>query len=163
MGGQVMRGKLSSFGQQLERWLEDPDARRLVSWVLAGCWAVSLFLPVAVTAGDFGQGTPGWVVLLLGWLGPVMYQFGWYANPLLPLVLILAAKSRRGWVQKFSIIVALAMALLSLDALFWNVIPGEFTNSRMAYFHIGFYLWLVSTLGGAIWGLVSAKLVVRDE
>jgi hypothetical protein len=163
MSGQAMREKLSSFGQRLELWLEDPDARRLVSRVFGCCWLVSLFLPVAVTPGPFGGSVPGWGVLVSGWLGPAMYQFGWYANLLLPFVLKLAAKSRRGWVQKFSVIVALAMGLLACNALFWDEIPGEFSDAKIAYFHVGYYLWLVVTFGGAIWGLVSAKLVLRDE
>ncbi|MBN9684916.1 MULTISPECIES: hypothetical protein [unclassified Corallococcus] len=61
----------------------------------------------------------GMVLLLLGWLGAFMFQFGWYANLLLALafVLLLAGADRKAfWV-------GCAACILGLSSLTWYVNP----------------------------------------
>ena len=140
-------------------------ARCLVSLALAGCWIVSIGQPVAVTVAQNGEQTwSGDAILLMGWLGPLMLQFAWLANLLLPCVLVLAAMGvRSGLVQKLSIVCALMLAVLALNALFWSQIPMDNGSNPIVRFQIGYTLWLAAMFGGAAWGLVSTMLAMREQ
>jgi hypothetical protein len=139
--------------------------RWLVSLALAGCWIASLCLPVAVTVAQNGeQGWFGYGILIMGWLGPLMLQFGWFANLLLPSALILNGLAERSALtQKILIVIALALTMLAVNALFWNQIPMDNGSNPIVRFQIGYFLWLAAMFGGGAFTLASAISALRSR
>jgi hypothetical protein len=122
--------------------LDTPSVRWLVCLVLASCWIASIFTPAVVT--EDGQIQQGYAILIGGWFGPAMFQFAWFANPLFLAVLLRVAigNPSRLWL----VISAGLLALLAINALFWNFILWE---GKIERYQIG--------------GIMSATLVARAE
>lgn len=88
----------------------------------------------------------GMPLLLVGWLGVFTLQFGWFANPLLclALILLLAGANRKAlWVGG-------AACILGLSSLTWyvNPIPADESggNRYLELLHpsVGFVFWMAS-------------------
>jgi hypothetical protein len=59
---------------------------------ILACWIASLLLPTIDTQTSSGMVTDtGWTIAVVGWLGPLIGQFGWFANLILIPALGLAA------------------------------------------------------------------------
>ena len=81
----------------------------------------------------------GYWILLTGWLGFLFFQFGWYANPLTVLALLLM-KRHPWWALLTS---ALALLCMSQAFLFYEI-PTDAKGSTIAIVSrgIGFYAWV---------------------
>ncbi len=107
-------------------------------------FVVSLFLPTFFTSD--GDITGGWI-LILGWMGIVVFQFAWYANPLNVLALLIIDSQPR-----LSILLSLlALAIASETFTFQEIPTGLFTgiDSKKIYIQelgLGFYAWYLSQI-----------------
>lgn len=107
--------------------------------LLAG-WVASLALPVASAGDRFGlRHLDGTDLLAEGWLGPLMLQFGWFANPLLLLLLGIGLSTRltASWMLQGS---SILMGLLVLNTTFWSAVPDDAGNHRITARHAGYFL-----------------------
>ena len=106
----------------------------------------------------------GYIVLLLGWLGPFLGQFAWYANPLLFVGMITFLV--RQWVAT---IVLIALALLmaaNTCLLFFQEVPADEAGVNMLTLqnlHIGFYLWIASILTIGIGAIILWRLEAPER
>lgn len=133
---------------------------RRIAGVLAGCWLLSFALPVVDAATPSGTDTWfGVMIFLTGWIAVFGYQFGWLANAVLPVVLLIASRERMGPTLRAVLVVcALALVALGVNAMAWDQIPTGYASNHLVRFRIGYYLWMGAMFGGAIWGLASATL-----
>ncbi|WP_022950525.1 hypothetical protein [Leucothrix mucor] len=87
------------------------------------------------------QAVQGYWIMLVGWMGFMIFQFAWFANPLALLALLLIRK-RPWW--------ALATSVLSLlclsQAFLFSEIPTDTSGQSIAVVSrgIGFYCWVAS-------------------
>lgn len=112
-------------------------------------FTVSLFLIVFFTGGDDIR---GYWVLATGWLGFVIFQFAWYANPLNLLAILLV--ERRPTV---AFLLSIAALILATQVFLFNEIPtvsGE-EKTYIREFGLGVYLWYLSH------GLIVLSIVSR--
>ncbi len=109
----------------------------MVSLGLA-CFFASLFLTVFFTTGEDIQ---GFWVLLIGWIGLVIFQFAWYAN-LLNLLALLLLK-QRPYISLF--LSGIALLIATQTFLFFEI-PVGLQNSKIYIkeLGLGFYLWYLS-------------------
>jgi hypothetical protein len=97
----------------------------------------------------------GFHVLIIGWLGTFIGQFGWFANLFLivPVFLLLI----RRWVGAFvGAMLSLGIALLSL-MLFHQNVPANEGGTReiqLQHLRIGFYVWLASMVSLGLGALI---------
>lgn len=64
-------------------------------------WLGALALPVAITGSNPGDQLSGWMVLIIGWLGVMVLQVGWFANlAFLASLPVLASSRKFGWLSK---------------------------------------------------------------
>ena len=121
--------------------------RRLVALSWLAAWAASLPLPAAHVGNRV---TYGFDVLMLGWLGPLMLHFGWFANLLLPLAMAAflfgAAPSRSG-----PQIVGWLILLCGLNSLVWVDLYSDGSTKPIELHGSGYYLWMLATIGGGAW------------
>lgn len=101
-------------------------------------FVLSLFLHVFFTTGEDIRGV--WV-LLTGWLGFVIFQFAWFANPL-SLLAILVMKTRP--------VVALLLSILAVvfasEIFLFNEIPAVSGGEKIYIkeFGLGAYFWYIA-------------------
>ena len=116
-------------------------------------------MPVADTVSSNGQRdtATGLIILAMGWLGPLVGQFAWFANLLLPIALWVAAKSRSG-ARRFGLILAVLLGLLAASAMFWSSVPMDNGENVIVRYRPGYWLWIAAVIGGALWvGIIAAK------
>jgi hypothetical protein len=131
--------------------------RAAVSAVIAGIWVASLALPVVDTQTSDGVDTPyGIDILKIGWMGIVVYQFGWFANVLLVPGLALATWWR-GRAPKVHRVIATILLALAVNAAFWTNIPAGNGENEIISYRSGYWFWMVSVTAGAVW-LVTSTL-----
>ncbi|XXF79349.1 hypothetical protein P2318_06240 [Myxococcaceae bacterium GXIMD 01537] len=101
----------------------------------------------------------GFVLLLLGWLGVVDMNFGWFANPPLALALLFLA------LRKFTVSAVLSglALLIALSSLSWYIHPmsadeGGVGRLILKYPHVGFFCWV-----GSILVVLGASLTLRSR
>jgi hypothetical protein len=136
---------------------------RSIALVLGLGWAASLALPVATFGDAHGELWYGWAVLLLGWLGFFLGQFGWIANLLFAATIILLVRGRPPLV--WGLMIGVLTSLLAAHALSWTSIyqTGGGTAPIMAYWS-GYYLWvLVTFAAGAALCLAALNDVRHAE
>jgi hypothetical protein len=123
-------------------------SERLRYW-LAGTaallWFASFFLP----AVRINQGWQmGWEIAAAGWAGPVVGQFGWYANVIMiPSLGMLALGESPSDLDKISKLGAV-LFLLWLNTLFWTDMSE--VGGRILARGVGYYAWMASLL--IVWG-----------
>lgn len=122
--------------------------RKLLAIFLAVGWTVSLALPVAVTGSQSGEVWPGFAVLIIGPLGVLVMQFAWFANVLFVVALVLMLLRQPPSVT-LSLVVAVPLGLLALDALRWDRIEGDNGHAMILSYGAGYYLWLGVMLAAA--------------
>jgi hypothetical protein len=86
-------------------------------------------------------------ILVLGWLGPAMLQFGWFANLAMPAAVYRLLSARRE--TKLDILLAIVLSLLASDALLWRDIHTESGTIPVVAFASGFYAWLIAMFGAS--------------
>jgi hypothetical protein len=121
--------------------------RRLVALGWLAAWAASLPLPAAYNENGV---THGFDVLALGWLGPLMLHFGWFANLLLPVAMatfLFGAAPSRSWPQ----LVGWMILLCGLNSLAWFNIPDDSGPNPIERYGLGYYSWMLATIGGGGW------------
>ena len=80
----------------------------------------------------------GYLMLLIGWLGPLQLQVAWYANPLILVAIVRRLTSRgRGWW-------GLCALLVAIPSLLWVNATAD-TPGYVCGHLAGFYLWLGSS------------------
>ena len=149
--------------------IRDPRMRRLLLWTALALFIASLALP-AVSSGQFFRDdlickgdvswAPGWLLLLMGPLGPFVGEFGWFANC---LMLLAAATTGRNVLMRA---LGLAFALAAVALVI--VTPFSFTSFRVdggvpdivCRFGPGYYLWLACSVLVLIASLL--KLAVKS-
>lgn len=141
--------------QQVEEQLPRPTSplaitpveRRLIGVVIIGLWLGSLATPAAYLAR---AGTPigGIDVLFMGWMGLLLFQPAWLANPMLLIVLpAFVFLKEPGWLVRGG---GIALAMFTVAAFFWNTWPVGTNYSAEIHFGLGFYLWIAAVGGTAI-------------
>lgn len=102
------------------------------------CFSIALFLPALYTSSE---DIVGFWILATGWMGLVVLQFAWFANPVTLLSLLLAHKNPR---------IALLLGGLALTlaccAFYFHEIPTGINYEKIYIreFGLGFYLWITS-------------------
>jgi hypothetical protein len=122
---------------------------------IAACASPALRFDMLEKAGNGPQIMPGFEAALLGWQAIFVGNFGWVANPLLFLSLLLILV-RRWRLAAAGATLALLFALHSFMLVGQRIIADEggVTHMMLSRMHHGFYLWLASFLiaaGGSIW------------
>jgi hypothetical protein len=125
-------------------------------------WAVTIALPVAtIRSCDSVVRNTGVDILAAGWLGPLIGQFAWLANPLLLLLGAFAFSGKLDGSGRGKIFGAV-LCLLVVNALFWSRWSVEGCDHvQITDYHMGYWLWIatVATSGGlAIWQDYAANL-----
>ncbi|RKH44519.1 hypothetical protein D7V93_36145 [Corallococcus llansteffanensis] len=124
---------------------------RVLAAVVASVFFIIACATPAMRVATVGyQGTPGhekdmsgFELLLNGWMGAWSMNFGWYANPLfaIALLLLLVGADRKAlWVGTFA-------ALVGLSSLTWFVQPlpsGSTSLAKLVYPSMGFVCWMLS-------------------
>jgi hypothetical protein len=129
----------------------DPREKWRQRFVAASSLAfvASLALPALQVRGESGFGIS---YFLIGWLGPIGAEFGWFANPWIWFANknILAGNYRSG-----SIYAAMALALILFLRFRGTILVDEGGGrSRIESFEIGYWMWVISaliSLAGARW------------
>jgi hypothetical protein len=118
-------------------------------------WLLSMVLPV-VTLNNGGVPTmlDGVHILQNGWAGPIMLQFGWYAN-LLMLPAADVASRNAVKPKRLHFIVATALIALWGNTIFFSSIPGFTGEAAIVRWHAGYFLWMAAT------GTMGALLMWR--
>ena len=99
-------------------------------------WCLSLLFNGFGVHGD-QDNYPGYAILLMGWLSPLVYNFAWYANP---LFLIGIYRIKNG---KSAILLAIFACLLALDVLRFSSVMTNAAGYTLGVYGIG---W-----GGIVW------------
>ncbi len=137
------KNTLTRFNSQLNISFSE-FLSKFILFLSALCFVISLFLITFFTSdGDiFG----GWV-FILGWMGIIVFQFAWYANPLNILAFLIFESQPR-----LSVLLSLLALLIASEAFLFMEIPtGLFTgfNSDKMYVKelgLGFYSWYLSQI-----------------
>lgn len=133
----------------------------VVRCALVLLWTLSLCLPVWRTVHDTGW-MMGWLVLLMGWMGPLALQFGWFANLLLLAYALLPAS---GLVGAFIYTILLAITVIS--STFFKWLPVDSGDSHIVAWGAGYYVWMSVMVATAAYSLlrvfVLGDLIQLDE
>ena len=99
------------------------------------CFSLSLYFVGLFTSGDDLYGI--WI-LLIGWMGVIVFQLSWFANPLNLLALLLMSTKPR-----VSLLLSVLAFLLASQTFRFSEIPIGFNQERIFIkeLGIGFYLW----------------------
>ncbi|MEZ5480286.1 MAG: hypothetical protein R3E95_23245 [Thiolinea sp.] len=120
-------------------------------------WIIACWLPVFETA----QGhIAGYWVLISGWMGFAMFQFAWYANPLLLMAVILMYSAP----LRATLLAALGL-LLATQAFWFDALPGTVTATPIVGQGPGFWVWYGSLFLlalGVFWGSDEVAPDERD-
>ena len=123
-------------------------------------FVTSLFLPSFFTSD--GDIIGGWV-FIMGWMGIVVFQFAWYANPL-SILAFLISESR----PRISLLLSLLALVVASHAFVFNEIPTGLTTGIhqeklfIKELGIGFYCWYLSQAFFLL-GLLSKSFVSRGN
>ena len=130
--------------------------RKLIAAALTVGWVVSLMLPVAVMGSGANEVWPGFAVLIVGPLGVLVTQFAWFANLLFVAAVILMFVTRPS--LTLSLVLAVPLAVLALDALRWDRIHGDNGYAMILSYGPGYFLWLgvvVATAAALLWAVLA--------
>lgn len=120
--------------------------RTIAGLILIGTWGVSLALPAAIEKDVGGTAVlGGWEVLVIGWLGPTEWQYGWFANPLLLVSNLLSIGSATAMKRTFPAL-ALLLFLAAADAATWTSIAAV-DDAYFDAFGPGRLVWLAAIAG----------------
>ena len=123
-------------------------------------FVISLFLSTFFTSD--GNVIGGWV-FILGWMGILVFQFAWYANPLNVLALLIFESQPR-----LAVLLSLLALVIASEAFSFQEIPtGLFTGIHSDKMFIkelglGFYSWYLSQILFLL-ALLSKYLINRGS
>lgn len=112
------------------------SASKVLRHITVALFLLSLLLTGIVTTHET---MPGWIVLMLGWMGPLEKNFAWYANLPFAYALLLSKKSTVG-----PRVVLFYGFLLALSAFRLKVIHYDAGGNDVIRLGTGYYLWLLS-------------------
>lgn len=103
-------------------------------------FTTSLFLPVFFTSAE---DIYGYWVLLAGWIGLILIQFAWFANPINLLALLLTKDH-----PKFALLLSVIALILASETFILKEIPIDINQGKMFIkeFGLGFYIWFAAQL-----------------
>lgn len=103
------------------------------------CFSLSLYFVGLFTSGDDLYGV--WI-LLIGWMGVIVFQLSWFANPLILLALLLMSTKPR-----VSLVLSVIAFLLASQTFLFFEIPTGFNQERIFIkeLGLGFYLWYAAS------------------
>ena len=134
-----------------------------VSLVLFGLACASPTL-IFLRNGTTDEPWAGYMVLFLGWLGPFIGQFAWYANPVLFVSMITFLV--RQWMATLVLIALTLLMAANTFLLFFQEVPADEAGVNMLTLqnlHIGFYLWIASILTIGIGAIVLWRVEARER
>jgi hypothetical protein len=132
-----------------------------ISVVLFGLACASPTL-IFLRNGTSDETWAGYMVLFLGWMGPFIGQFAWYANPLLFVGTITFLF--RKWIATLVFIALTLLMAANTFLLFFQEVPADEAGVNMLVLqnlHIGFYLWIASILTIGIGAVVLWRVEAR--
>jgi hypothetical protein len=110
------------------------------SFIFAGVlfFTLSLLLTSLFTSSDDIQGI--WI-LLIGWMGLIIFQLSWFANPLNLLALLLVSKR-----PTLALLLSILAVFLASQTLSLSEIPIGLNNEKIHIkeMGLGFYFWYLS-------------------
>jgi hypothetical protein len=135
--------------------VEDVTTTQLLKWALlliaAFMWLTSLIMP-GVRASD-GMEWPGFMLLLLGWIGVLTLQPAWLANPIWIVAGVLIACDKR-----LGAPLALAGLAVSLIALApFEMIGANAASGGTARVAFGFWIWMTTGILLVAAGVLGAS------
>ncbi|QIG81314.1 hypothetical protein [Stakelama tenebrarum] len=121
--------------------------------VLAAVWMASLAFPVFDADGILGPG--GWF-LAFGWMGLIVGDWAWLANPAFFLALLLLWFGRMARPLGIAALGVLALVLLG-EALRTSILTNEGgLSSEITQRLTGYYLWIIALSGAVLLGATQA-------
>ncbi len=147
-------------GARVRAGLIDKRRARLFAIVICCGWILSLCLSAATL--KVGPGDPriqaGYDLLLIGWIGVIVWQIGWFANLLLPIMLaiLLFPDLRLNRPMRFlRMALILLMSLCTLDSLDLMIRPDIYGTVHL---HAGYYVWMaVNCFATAVALLIAVR------
>lgn len=101
-------------------------------------WVGSLWLPAFHTSqGD----VLGYWLFITGWMGFAVFQFGWYANLIMLLGVLLM-----NHLPKRASLMALAGIVMATQAFWLHALPSDSVKMEITGLAPGFWLWYLSML-----------------
>ena len=102
------------------------------------------------------QSIRGYWIFVTGWMGFIIFQFAWYANPLSFMALLLLRK-HPWWALLSSGLALLAMS----QAFLFNEIPMDTSGNTIAILSrgVGFYSWIA--MNGCVFYAIIMMLIYR--
>ena len=120
-------------------------------------WVVSLFLPVVTVAIVGGpQLYDGLWVLTSGFLGPMILQFGWFANLLIIPAAIVVWRGRAAD-RKSRLWLGLAFLCLAFNTMFWGSIADAVRDYPIIAWHVGYFAWMAAIVGMGVLLISSSR------
>jgi len=119
-------------------------------------FVLSLLLTSFFTSGEDIR---GYWILILGWIGLIIFQYSWFANPLNLLSLLLVNQR-----PKLALLLSAVAFLLASQAFIFSEIPSG-TSSGKIYikeFGLGLYVWYLAQ-GLFLMGMFMAVLNRRKK
>lgn len=127
-----------------------PARLKVLVLIFCGVWTASLFLPSSTDSGD-GNGL---LVLMMGWAGPLVGVFSWYANPIWLVSLSYFLKENYKKAAQFS---SIALVLASQYFLMYilNIKTSFIDSSRVVEPGSGYWVWVLAFVGTLIFSLAE--------
>lgn len=133
--------------------------RRAVAALVGLLWLGSLLAPAVEPLND--DAYPGYMILMIGWLGVFILQFGWFANVLIlpAIVLLLIKRSGRRRLH----LMGGSLLALSLNALFWSEMHYDNGSRPIEIYHSGYFMWFSATLIAALALFARARFQEEEQ
>lgn len=113
---------------------------------VASCLTTALIFKREGAPDEF---MPGWNVLAVGWVGVLLNQWGWFANPFW-LVALVCGFLRFFKAGKIIVCTGLVISVVSIVMLYSQEIPANEgmvgPPSKLSSLGIGFWLWMAAQL-----------------
>jgi hypothetical protein len=125
--------------------------RILIIGISAVLYSIACIVPALAFVNnnyaDSYQTWSGFDLLAIGWMGVLIGQLGWYANPLLWLGVV-ALLLRRLYIAMALVCLSLCLALNTFFLYLQPVPADAASTNRLLFQHpqVGFFLWIGSIL-----------------
>lgn len=133
-----------------------PTRLKALSFLLGAAYVISLFLPSSTDSGD-GNGL---LVLMMGWIGPLVGIFSWYANPLWvgALHALLLEKYKRAVLLS---VISILLGSQYFVMYLLNIKTSFIDSERVVEPGSGYWLWMLVLVLTCIFSV--AELLSKDE
>lgn len=136
----------------------------MVSAALLAAWAASLPLLVAVVDHrDRIDEYHGWAILLLGILGTLIAQVGWWGNPILLGACTFLMFSRRTPRKGTLLVLAVVLLVCLVSSLLWRSVMDDSGIYPIIRYGPGYVLWLATVAICAAWLALLALTTKAPE